>query len=116
MPVRGTPTTSTPQTAQHEQKIGVTGVIHQHGVTGLEQAARHQIQPLAGTMRQQHLAGVCRNLVFGQRLRNDHAQGHVAVRQAITIHFGAIAGELAHAAAHRIAKQPVVRQPAAAGL
>lgn len=65
-------------------------------------------------MGQQDLAGFHGYLAFAQRLGNDHAQRHMPVGQAVAVKLGAVVGQLAHAATHRIAKQPV--EPAATRL
>ena len=89
---------------QHEVQIGVAGVVHQNHITGLDQAASHQVQRLAGALGQQHLVGIHRQVVLGQRLGHHHAQRHVAVGQAVAVQLGPIGRQLAHAALDRIAK------------
>ncbi len=102
--------------AQREQQVGVARVVHQHGVARAHEAADGQVQRVAGAVRQQHLVGLQRHLLLGQRVADPFAQRQVAARVAVAVQLDVLGGQAAQAAAHAVLEQPRLRQPAAARL
>ena len=104
------------QRAQKPHQIRITGIVDQHHIARLYEAARRQFQTLARAMREQHLiAAGGDELVLREVLRNRLAQREQAHGFAVAAQRKAFGAQFAHAAPHAVGKHPVVGQPAAAG-
>jgi hypothetical protein len=104
-----------PPEPQGRKEIRVAGIVHEHGITGMGQAAHDQVHALAGAGGEQDLRRGRFNLQLGEIPGDLLPQRLEAFGVAVTHHPLGAEGELAKTFADRLQVVPVFRQPATAG-
>ena len=60
---------------QAGQQVAIAGIVHQHGVSGLQQRAGRHVQRTAGALSQRDVVGASLDAPFGQAVGQMLAQG-----------------------------------------
>ncbi|MNF98052.1 hypothetical protein D3C84_809000 [compost metagenome] len=93
----------------------ITGTLHDHTVTGLEQRPHNQVEPLTGTRRGHDPVVLCPDIQLPEVLEDLLSQGWQTQRRAVVEQAGRVGTtDLPNRVSQIVCLAPAFRQPATA--